>query len=78
MSGQTTWIVTGSGERSLREIATDLRQHGLQVDSVLDAVGSITGRGAADLGARLRSVKGVAAVEKDTPVDIGPPDAPVS
>ena len=78
MSGKTTWIVTASGKRSLKEIEADLRQHGLEVDNVLEAVGSITGKGSADLGARLRSVAGVSAVEKDSPVDIGPPDAPVS
>lgn len=78
MSSDTTWIVTTSGERSLKEVAADLRAEGLEDAHVLEAIGSITGHGAANLGARLRAVKGVAAVEKDAPVDIGPPDSPIS
>lgn len=78
MSSDTTWIVTTSGERSLKEVAADLRAKGLKGTRVLEAIGSITGHGGEDLGARLRSVKGVAAVERDAPVDIGPPDSDVS
>lgn len=62
----------------MKEVAADLRAAGLKEAHVLEAIGSITGHGAENLGTRLRSVKGVAAVEKDSPVDIGPPDSPVS
>lgn len=78
MSDDTTWIVTTSGERDLKDVAADLRAEGLKGTHVLAAIGSITGHGSERLAARLRAVKGVAAVEKDTPVDVGPPDSPVS
>ncbi len=78
MASDTTWIVTVSSERPLKDVAADLRAEGLEDTHVLDAIGSITGHGAENLGKRLRSVKGVAAVEKETAVDIGPPDSTVS
>ncbi len=55
-----------------------LADAGLEIENILDAIGIITG--ACDAGdlAGLRQVEGVAAVERDTTVDIGPPDAELS
>jgi hypothetical protein len=71
-------VVTLSGERPIHDVAADLKKTGLDVDQVLDAIGCITGSAAPDAFERLRQVPGVADVSKDTPVDIGPPDSPVS
>jgi hypothetical protein len=71
-------VITVSGDRSIHEVAADLKKEGLDLDQVLDAVGSITGSAAPESFGRLRKVRGVADVSLDHPVDIGPPGAPVS
>ena len=38
------WIVTTSGERSVKDVAKDLKAKGFSVDQVLDEIGAITGR----------------------------------
>jgi hypothetical protein len=61
----------------LTEVVEGLRRAGLRVDSVLDAVGMITGTAAdADLDA-LESVPGVVEVERDQVVQLPPPDAEI-
>lgn len=70
------WIVTTSGDRSLKDVSKDLKQRGFQVDHVLEEVGAITGSGEDDTAEKLRSVPGVTDVSPDVEVDIGPPDAP--
>ena len=77
-SGKKTFIVTVSGKRPLSEVKRDLTASGLEVDQVLEAVGSITGRAEADAVKKLRAIKGVADICEDSPVSVGPPDAPVS
>ena len=71
-------VITISGKVPIHQVASDLRAAGLQVDQVLDAVGSVTGSAHSDTVARLRSVPGVANVSPDHPVDIGPPGAAIS
>jgi hypothetical protein len=75
MSSSKIWIVTTSGDRPIVLVAKDLVAVGFEVDSVLDAIGMITGRCSAKSIPAVRRVKGVSAVEADMPVDIGPPDA---
>jgi hypothetical protein len=75
MGVSKTWVVTTSGDRSITAIAKDLASAGFHVDAVLDAIGVITGHCGAKAIAAVRRVKGVATVEEDAPVDIGPPDA---
>lgn len=57
------------------DVGQRLADKGLKIEAMLDAIGIITG--ACDAGdiARLQKVDGVAAVEHDIAVDIGPPDA---
>jgi 3-hydroxyisobutyrate dehydrogenase-like beta-hydroxyacid dehydrogenase len=71
-------VITLSGDRPIREVAADLRAAGLDVDHVLEAIGSVTGSSHSRNMKRLRQVRGVADVSPDHPVDIGPPGAPVS
>jgi hypothetical protein len=75
MSSSKVWIVTTSGDRPIAAVAKDLAAAGFQVDSVLDAIGMITGRCSVKAIASVKRVKGVSAVEADAPVDIGPPDS---
>jgi len=72
------WVVTTSGDHPIRDVAKKLTKTGFAVDQVLDEIGSITG--SADDGAveKLRQIPGVADVSPETPIDIGPPDAPVT
>ena len=71
-------VITISGDRPIHEVADDLRAAGLDVDQVLEAIGSVTGSAHSKNVARLRKIRGVADVSPDHPVDIGPPDAPIS
>lgn len=78
-TGPANLVVVTSGERSLQEVAADLRRAGFKVDQVLDVIGQVTGRAAPGLKARLEKIKGVKDVsEEHPPFNIGPPDAPVS
>lgn len=58
-------------------VAETLREHGLQVDQVLDEVGVIAGRIPAGRPLTALRVDGVAAVEEARRVRLPPPDAPV-
>ena len=71
-------VITISNERPIHEVAHDLRKAGLQVDQVLENIGSVTGSAETGTVKRLRSIPGVADVSPDHPVNIGPPGAPVS
>ena len=71
-------VVTLSGDRAIHEVTRDLRAAGFEVDQVLEAIGIVTGAAHPTRLAKLRSVRGVADVSPDYPVDIGPPDADVS
>lgn len=75
---QKTWIVTTSPGRPIGEVARDLTKAGLGRHQVLKEIGSIVGSASDDTVARMRRVRGVAAVEPETPIDIGPPDSPTT
>lgn len=72
------WIVTTSGDRPIYEVAKELTKTGFTVGNVLDEIGSITGDASEDVAQRLRSLPGVVDVSPDSPIDIGPPDTPVT
>jgi len=78
MAKKKRWIVTTSGDRSLSEIKKKVTESGFAVEDVLDEIGCIIGSASDDVAERLRSIPGVADVSPETPVDIGPPDAPVT
>lgn len=69
------WIVTTSGNRSLKDIRKELTDAGFDVDQELEDIGVIIGT--SDDAERLRKISGVADVSPDQEVDIGPPDAPI-
>jgi hypothetical protein len=71
-------VITLSGDRPIHEVAADLRAAGLEVDHVLEAIGSVTGSSDLKNVKRLRRIRGVSDVSPDHPVDIGPPGAPIS
>jgi hypothetical protein len=73
-----TFIVTVSGKRPIGEVKKDLAASGLDVEQVLEGIGSITGRAHPGSLRKLQSVTGVTDVSEDHSVNIGPPDAPVS
>ena len=78
MSESKGWVVTTSADRPINDIANDLKQAGFTVGSVLEEIGSITGAAAAETVNKLRSIPGVVDVSPDAPIDIGPPDSPVT
>lgn len=75
---QNTWIVTTSPERPIGDVAKDLAKAGLTRHTVLEDIGSIIGSAGDHTIPRLRKIRGVAAVERDTPIDIGPPGSPTT
>ncbi|MDX6289406.1 MAG: hypothetical protein QOH42_1205 [Blastocatellia bacterium] len=77
MAKNKKWIVTTSPEK-ISDVRKKLTEAGFSVDQVLDEIGSITGTASDDVVEKLRKVEGVADVSPDHPIDIGPPDAPVT
>ena len=76
MENKRDWVVTTSGDRPVKEVAKDLRQSGFAVDQVLEEIGVITGAASEDVVKKARTIRGVADVSRDEPIDIGPPGAP--
>jgi hypothetical protein len=68
-------IVTTSGKRSINAIKKELAENGFVVDQVFEAIGSITGEVADDKVDKLKAIDGVADVEDEHDVGIGPPDS---
>lgn len=63
-------------EGDVASALSKVKQKGMTVHSVLDAIGVISGEIPESQLESLRSTPGVS-VEEDKSVDIGPPDAPV-
>jgi hypothetical protein len=59
------------------EVATALRQSGVEVKDVLADIGTITARCRDDQIAAISHINGVVRVERERPVEIGPPGSPV-
>src|SRR5215216_1600824 len=78
MGKQKRWVVTTSGDRSLSDVRKDLLQSGFTVEQVLGEIGLITGVAEDDVAERVRKVPGVVDVSPEEPIEIGPPDSPVS
>ena len=79
MSESKRWVVTTSGEQSLNEVKKKVKKAGFTVEQVLDEIGCITGSASDDVAQHLRALPGVADVSPEAPpVNIGPPDAPVT
>ena len=76
MAKAKTWIITTDGKRPVQDIAKDLAAAGFVAGQVLEEIGTITGSAADSAVTKLRNVRGVQDVSPDTPIDIGPPDAP--
>ncbi len=78
MAKQTTWIITPSGERPLDELTRAVAAAGGTLQSSLGELGLLIVKGSAAQAGAWRGLRGVAAVEADLGVDVGPPDAGVS
>jgi len=72
------WVVTLDTGTAATQARAALTKAGLHIEHVLEEIGVITGHGSAELGEVLRKVKGVADVAQQAPIDVGPPDSPVS
>lgn len=78
MTEKKRWIVTTSGDRPLSDIKKKLAESGFAIDQVLNEIGCITGNADDTVVERSRSIPGVVDISPDTPIDIGPPDSPVT
>jgi hypothetical protein len=72
------WVVTTSGDRAIEDIEKRLAESGFAVDEVFGEIGSIIGSASDDVVERVRGLPGIADVSPQAPIDIGPPDAPVT
>ena len=72
------WVVTISPDRPITQVVNDLRGVGFTIGRVLEEVGCVTGTGADDTVEKVRNIAGVVDVSPDVPIDIGPPDSPVT
>ena len=77
MAKGKTWIVTTSGDRPAKDVAKDLKATGFSVGQLIDEIGSITGE-ADDAVREASSDRGVTDVSRDSQIDIGPPDSPMT
>ena len=78
MAETKRWTITVSTDRPIRDIAKDLANAGLIGGKILKEIGSITGSAKEESAAKLRKVRGVVDVSPDIPVDVGPPDSPIT
>lgn len=78
MPASKRWIVTTSGDRALADVQKDLTKAGFVIEQNLGEIGSLIGTASDAVAEKLRALPGVADVSPDTPIDIGPPDSPVT
>ncbi|MES2299089.1 MAG: hypothetical protein V4582_18735 [Pseudomonadota bacterium] len=78
MDALQAWIVTAAPGHPLAELARELARAGFVVEQVLGAIGCITGRADPALFGALGALPGVADIAPDSPVQLAPPDAPLS
>jgi hypothetical protein len=78
MAKTKRWVITTSGDRSLNEVRKNVVDSGFKVDQVLSEIGLITGHAGDDVAKKVRNISGVADVSPEEPINIGPPDAPVT
>jgi hypothetical protein len=76
MTKSKKWIVSTSGDHSLRDVQKQLTDTGFTVEQVLDQIGIIIGSASDEVAARLRTIPGVADVSPDTDVGFPPAKEP--
>lgn len=78
MSQRTSVVITVDDAHlpSIKQVADQLRSRGMEVESVLESTGIITGSCPTDV-APLHEVPGVASVEPQGEFQLPPPDSPV-
>lgn len=73
MAKLSTWVITSTGTQSLADLARAVSAAGGAVQSQLGEIGLLVVQGGAAQARAWRKLPGVAAVEADLSVDIGPP-----
>ena len=74
----TDYVVTTSPDQPVEQTARALGGAGCTIRQVLGEIGLVLVTCEAGALAKLRGLPGVAAIEPDAAVDIGPPDAPTT
>jgi hypothetical protein len=77
MRRSVTVTVADPQAGAMEELATRLRQAGMEVDQLLGALGVITGSADESRLAAIEALPGVAAVEAQASFQLPPPDADV-
>jgi len=78
MTSTPLWTVTIAPGTSIHEVAASLRDSGLTITDVFDAIGVINGHASNATLPKLQGVSGVVDVSPNLDINIGPPDAPIS
>ena len=78
MSQRTNLVITVDDAHlpEIKQVADQLRSRGMEVESVLESAGIITGSCSTDVPA-FHEVAGVASVEPQQDYQLPPPDSPV-
>ncbi len=69
----TRWVITLESGHDFAKIGKRLTEAGLAIEEALADIGVVIGTASPRAAERLRAVPGVAAVEPEHPVEIGPP-----
>jgi hypothetical protein len=69
------WVIMTSGDRSLDDVAKELKKSGFKVDHVMNEIGMITGSADDAAAAKARKLKGVTDVSANAGADVGPPNS---
>lgn len=79
MANNKKWIILTSGDRSLQDIATDLKNTGFAIEYVLDAIGQITGEASDEMKRKAEKIAGVTdIIPSHDDIHLGDPEAPVT
>jgi regulator of extracellular matrix RemA (YlzA/DUF370 family) len=79
MSDQRTYIIITSGEVPLKKISAELKKKGFTIESTLEAIGQIIGKGNEKMKKEAMKIKGISDIsESHQDFDIGPPDSKIT
>ena len=79
MTDQITYTILTSGEESIEKITRALKKKGFSIESSLESIGQIIGKGnekKKKAALKIKGVKDIVATHGD--INIGPPDADIT
>lgn len=76
MSDKKTYIIITSEDEPIQNISRELKKKGFSIESTLDAIGQIIGKGDAEMKKEALKIKGVKdIIQSHDDINIGQPDS---